>query len=133
MRIYSSDGEKIIQINSSVWLAAVSTVVNCLGKRIKFMPKAKLFIETFDCKPEDGYIIAREINLIRDELSGFSPDKAIADINNKKEKLPWGDNISPVITSCANLFTTDDGKDLFYELVCIFVYSNINNVDIIVE
>lgn len=133
MRIYSSDGEKIIQINSSVWLAAISTVANCLGRKIKDMPEAKHFFETFESDPKNGYIIAREINLIRDELSRFSPDKAIADIKNKKEKLPWGDNISPVITSCANLFTTDDGKDLFYELVCIFVYSYINNVRVIVE
>ncbi len=82
-------------------------------------------METGRCKWEDGYNVARQINLVRDELSQFSPDKAVYDLDNPKEAAPWSGRLSPVITSCANMFTTADGKDLLYEIVKILSYAQV--------
>jgi 2,3-bisphosphoglycerate-dependent phosphoglycerate mutase len=35
------------------------------------------------------------------------------DVEDRSKRPPWGDDISPDITSLANYFVTDDGRDLF--------------------
>ncbi len=47
------------------------------------------------------------------------------DIDDRKKEVPWKGNISSAITSCANLYTTSDGKDLLFELVSVLVYADI--------
>lgn len=41
--------------------------------------------------------------------------------------------MSPVITSCANLYTTKDGRDLLFEIVSILCYGYYSNTDIHIE
>jgi hypothetical protein len=35
------------------------------------------------------------------------------DIEDRSRRPPWGDDIAPEITSLADYFVTNDGKDLF--------------------
>ena len=74
--------------------------------------------------------IAEQINQLRDELSQFPPEKAIYDIDNPKLPAPWDGKLSPVVTSCANIFTTADGQDLLYEIVSILCYAKIAKTSI---
>ena len=83
------------------------------GRKKKDIALALEFIEKGKCDGKDGYEIARQFNLIRDEFAKISPDKLVYDINNKDKKAPWTGKLSPVITSCANLYTTADGFDFF--------------------
>ncbi|WP_169304480.1 Imm70 family immunity protein [Slackia heliotrinireducens] len=71
---------------------------------------------------KDALETARQINLIRDGLSQVLPSDAIYDINNPETPTPWAGNISPIVTSCGNLYLTSDGKDLLFELVSILTY-----------
>ena len=53
-----------------------------------------------------------ELDVITSELSGFSPDNVVWDIENLEASPPWGDNISSDITDLSNYFVTSTGRDL---------------------
>jgi hypothetical protein len=135
MRIITKDGKRSVDIGSSdIWIAIYSTAVDAFsGFKKRKISLAIKFMEDGSCSGEDGYEIARQFNLIRDELSTIEPEKVVYDINDRKKKAPWTGKISPVITSCANLFTTADGKDLLYEVVSILCYAQIAKTDVIIE
>ena len=132
MRVESSDGVRCVNIGDvNIWKAIYSTIVVRLKNKRNKYSLALSFFETGMCKGNQGYDIARQINLIRDDLSQLAPDKAVYKLENPKLKAPWSGNISPVITSCANLFTTADGQDLLYELVSILCYAKVAGTDIV--
>lgn len=134
MRLISSDGRRIVDVGAgNIWKSVYSTVISCLGRKRKDFQLAYSFLETGNCDGKNGYMVARQINLIRDELSRYAPDKAVYDIDNLQITPPWKGNISPVVTSCANFFTTADGKDLFYEIVSILCYAEVTNTYIVAE
>jgi hypothetical protein len=58
-----------------------------------------------------------ELDTIRRELAAFPPSAVVWDIEDRSQQPPWGDNISPEITSLANYFVTSDGKELFEVLL----------------
>ncbi len=131
MKIVSADGKRVIDIGGEdIWKAVYSTMVSCIGKKRKKYPLAFDFFENCECDGDQGYEVARPINLVRDELSQFSPEKAVYDIDHPKQKAPWSGRLSPVITSCANMFTTADGKDLRYEVVSILSYAEVAGTSI---
>lgn len=53
-----------------------------------------------------------ELDVIKNELKKFSPEKVIWDIENLNSQPPWGNEISEDITDLSNYFVTSDGKDL---------------------
>ena len=44
---------------------------------------------------------------------------------------PWSNYLSGIVTSCGNLYTTLDGKDLLYEVVCVLTYAYYKKVDVL--
>ncbi len=124
MTLMSSDGEKFVDVGSeTILFSLISTVYMRFQDMQRTVPNALHFLETGKCKASDAIKTAREINLIRDRLSGLSPADAVFDMNNPELEAPWKRSISPVITSCGNLYTTADGKDLLFEIVSLLVYS----------
>lgn len=131
MRIISDDGKRSIDVGSSdIWYSVYSTVREYLEHNKSGIGLAIRFMETGFCEGKDGYEIARQFNLIRDKLARIAPEKAVYDLNDKKKNAPWMGRISPIITSCANLYTTADGKDLLYEVVSIMCYAQVKGVNI---
>jgi 2,3-bisphosphoglycerate-dependent phosphoglycerate mutase len=61
--------------------------------------------------------VLADLATIRRELSAYSPDKVVWDIENKSASPPWGNDISSDITSLANYFVTSGGQDLFDVLI----------------
>ena len=55
----------------------------------------------------------------------------VYDMNDTKKKAPWEGNISSVITSCGNFFTTADGKDLIFELTSLLCYAAVKKCNIV--
>jgi hypothetical protein len=55
---------------------------------------------------------AAELNTAREQLAAFKPADLVWDFEDRKLQPPWGDKISPHITSLGNYFVTSDGKDL---------------------
>lgn len=58
-----------------------------------------------------------ELHTAREGLARIPPSQVIWDIDNRSAIPPWGDNISPNITSLANYFVTSDGRDLLEVLL----------------
>ncbi len=131
MTIISSDNKRMVNIGGSdTWLSLSSTVYVRLDYYKREIPFAIDFLKTGKCKAKDASATAKQFNMIRDELSKFKPSDVVFDHNDLKKDVPWKDNIRDVITSCANYFTTADGKDLLYETVSILIYASIANVDV---
>ena len=134
MRLLSEDGKKTVNVGGGdIWKALYSTAVSCLGKKRKKYPLAFDFLEFGKCQGNQGYETARQINLLRDALSQYAPDKAVYDIDNPKVIAPWNGKLSPVVTSCSNMFTTADGQDLLFEIVSILCYAQVANTNILSE
>ena len=118
---------------SDIWYSVYSTAKIAFKYRNKLINKALTFMEKGECDWSNGYETARQFNLIRDEFAKIPPEKVVYDLNNRAINAPWLTDLSPVITSCANMFMTSDGQDLLFEVVSILVYGQIRNVDIIIE
>ena len=52
-----------------------------------------------------------ELTQIKKDLTMFSPNKVIWDIEDLSKQPPWGNNISNEISSLGNYFITCDGLD----------------------
>ena len=131
MEIVSTDKKRRVEIGSSeILMCLYSTILLKVGNNVRWSLAIE-FLRTGRCDGHSGYEVARQLNLIRDQLSQIPPEQIVYDFNNPKEKAPWGNNYSPVITSCGNFFTTADGKDLLFELVSILCYAKIKNVNIV--
>jgi hypothetical protein len=131
MTIYSCDNERFISVGrNEIFFSLYSTVVYYFGKSQLDLRYAIQFLKTGNCSCRNALATARQINLVRDNLSTVLPEQCIFDINDLSKKAPWHNNLSPAITSCGNLYTTSDGKDLLYELVSILVYADIAKTDV---
>ena len=131
MLIKSTDGKRVVDIGRpDIWKSLYSTIVIRIDQDKQKYPFAISFFENGYCSSENGYKTARQFNLIRDALACVPPDRAVYDLDNRNIEVPWKGRISPVITSCANLYTTADGKDLLFELVSIFCYAEIIKVSV---
>ena len=131
MDVRTKDGRYTINISYDIWHSLYSTVVGRLGSQNKEISEGILFLKDIKCQWNEGLRIARQINLIRDRLSQVKPEDAIYDIDDINKEAPWKGKISPVITSCANMYTTNDGKDLLYEIVSMLCYAEYsrNNIE----
>lgn len=131
MVIASSDNKKHVDVgNYTIWHAVYSTVICRLNDSERLFPDAIDFLETGKCEPDMAQKTARQINLIRDHLALIPPEEAVYDNDHPHIDAPWKNRISPVVTSCANLFTTADGKDLLFEIVSILVYASIAKISV---
>ncbi len=131
MEIITTDGKRYVDVGSKkYWDSLFSTIIINLEKTKNDIMLAVKFIETGACSFNESQETARQINLIRDRLSQFGPDKAVYDYHHPEMKCPWEGNLSPIVTSCGNLYTTSDGKDLLVELVTILTYSSVKKVNV---
>jgi hypothetical protein len=95
-------------------------------------PNALNFLKHGKLKHSNCLTVAREFNGIHDTLSSLNPAEVVWDIDNPSVSPPWGDNISPVITSLGNYFLTADGKDLFFEIIFLLQYANDEKTDVLI-
>lgn len=122
MIILSSDSKRIVNVGAKdIMFSLYSTIVLRVdGTGIE---KAIGFLQSGECNSADALECARQFNLVRDRLSQILPENSVYDMRHPENKAPWLGNLSPTITSCANMFITADGKDLLFELVSILTYS----------
>ena len=134
MRLVSADAKRYVDVgNYEIWFSVYSTVEKRLGLFKRHIPLVIDFLVNGQCETNNALDTARQFNLLRDELAKYSPEKAVYDMHMMSKKAPWADNLSPVTTSCANLYTTTDGKDLLYEVVCILTYAHYAKVSVVSE
>ena len=134
MYILTKDSERVINVGTNdILFSLYSTIMVKLKNNYSELSDAISFLQTGRCRHDNAQDCARQINLIRDKLSQISPNDAVYDMNDMSKEAPWKGKISPIITSCGNMYTTADGKDLLYEMVCILTYSYHCKVDVQIE
>lgn len=133
MELITLDEKRYVDIGAEdIWNSVYSTALMRLKPIENEITLALEFLKTGSCEFGKSQETARQVNLIRDGLSQIPPEEVIYDYKNINVRAPWSGKISPVVTSCGNMFTTADGKDLLYELVAILTYSYIKKTNIIV-
>jgi len=126
-------GNKQYEIGSSSFLKSFfSTIYFHLGKGHVGSPYPKIFNDFYNghLKWEDANEAMSDLNDIKEKLKLLNPDKVVWDIHDLAKKPPWGDNISPNITSLSNYFKTSKGEDLFDVIFKALDYSIKNEEDI---
>lgn len=133
MDLYSSDGKKFINVGTgSIWYSIYSTVMVIFSEETrKNLTLALDFLKTGECKAENIGSLIAEWKAVQSEMSCISPEKAVYDLRNPEMAPPWKGNIAATVTSCADLYTTADGKDLFTEVASLLEYSFENCTDVL--
>lgn len=129
MTILSKDEERMVDVGTSDTLRALySTAYILLKDKRKELSLGLEFLKLGKCSAELAKETAKQLIIIKDELSSFKPEEAVYDYRNLKAKGPWQNNISDDVTSCADLITTADGKVLLTELIEILIYASDHNM-----
>ena len=132
MIITTTDDKRYVDVGSEgIWKSVLSTAEVRLGSMKKQINLALTFLETGKCSAKNAFETARQFNLIRDAFSQIAPSSAVYDKDNRSAVAPWCSNLSGIITSCGNLYTTSDGKDLLYEVVSVLTYAHYIEVDVV--
>ncbi len=134
MIITTKSNDRVVEVGSPSYLFCFySTIQSHIGSVSSEATKALSFLKEGKLSSESCIQVARELNKIRDILSGIAPNEVVWDITDSKKSPPWGTNISPVITSLGNYFITADGKDFFFELISLLQHAAESKQDVRVE
>ncbi len=131
MILQSSDGRRSLDVGSGELTRSIlSTVEIRLERLSSSVPLAIAFLKSGACSTDDAQETARQVNLVRDALAQVPPELAVYDQTDLSKQAPWSGKLSPVITSCGNLYITADGKDFLFELVSILAYASVLGVSV---
>lgn len=83
--------------------------------------------------PEKAAAAAEEVTKLREGLEAFKPADLVWDFEDRTRRPPWGDEISPHITSLANYFVTSDGKDLLEVLQQAFAAAAQRHQEVVIR
>lgn len=130
MRIYTSDIKRTVYVETALWNSVYSTATIRLSDEDKdFLQFAMDFLKSGECVADDAQITARQMELLRRRFAKIAPTDAVYDLNDPQQKAPWENFSSKSVASCANLYTTADGTDLFDEVIDLLKYADANRVD----
>lgn len=131
MVITTSNEKRFVDVGSeSIWKSVLSTAEIRLSYMVKEIPLALKFLRSGACHNKNAFETARQFNLLRDAFAQIPPNEAVYDMDNPSLLAPWSENLSGIVTSCGNLYTTSDGKDLLFEVVAILTYAHYLEVDV---
>ena len=82
---------------------------------------------------EKATAAADELAALREGLKAFKPEELVWDFEDRTRRPPWGDDISPQITSLGNYFVTSDGKDLLDVLQQAFTTAARKQQDLVIR
>ena len=134
MIILSSADKRYVDVGSEdIWYSVLSTAEIRLAPLKQGIRLALDFLNTGKCSAMNAHETARQFNLIRDAFSQIDPSNAVYNKDKPSMVAPWINNLSGIVTSCGNLYTTSDGKDLLYEVVCILTDAYYRKVDVLAE
>lgn len=60
----------------------------------------------------DAESLLTELGIASGELASLSDEKVIWDLQDRRKRPPWGNNIAKTITDLSNYFVTSTGRDL---------------------
>ena len=125
IKLYVSDEKKMVDVGTgSIWYSIYSTAAIAFSDDAKkSIPFAMEFLKSGECPLEKVEETRKQMLAVRQAFSDLEPDKAVYDLHKPDLPPPWHGNIASTVTSCANLYTTADGKDLFTEVLALLDYA----------
>ena len=125
MRLYSADEIKNVDVGTgSIWYSIYSTAVVFFSEDLKErIPLALRFLKNGECEAKDTKETKEQLLVVKNAFAEIEPEKAVYDWHRPDLAAPWAGNIASTVTSCANLYTTADGKDLFTEVFTLLSYA----------
>ena len=125
MRLVTTDYLKTVDVGTgTIWYSLYSTVMVKIPENIRYkMPEAVTFLKDGECTQSKASSTAKQLKELRKELAEIAPTDALLDFKNPNKQVPWKGHISKDVTSCANLYTTADGKDLLLEVTALLEYA----------
>jgi hypothetical protein len=77
--------------------------------------------------------VRKDLKEIEEQFLRMPPEKVIWDIEDLSKTPPWGDKISPKVTSLGNYFATSEGKTFFEVLYDVLEVAEEEKCDISIE
>lgn len=135
MRISTEDYAKNVDVGTgSIWYSLYSTVMVRINETIREKTiEAISFLKNGECSSEAVPKVLKQMKKLQKALGEINPEGAVFDLKNPSKSVPWKGHISSEVTSCANLYTTADGKDLLTEVISLLEYAQKANVAVTVE
>lgn len=132
MTLYTSDEQESVDVGSgSVWFSIYSTALILFSDELKEkIPLAMAFLKTGVCSSETAKETEAQLQTVQRVFSSIAPDRAVYDYRKPDVLPPWAGSIASSVTSCANLYTTSDGEDLFTEVLALLSYARQHNVSV---
>ncbi len=132
MRLYTCDEQKMVDVGTgSLWFSVYSTAEVGLSDEIKKKtPLAMSFLKTGDCLAENVEETKEQLLFVWGAFSILSPSRAVYDFRRPDATPPWWGTFASTVTSCGNLYTTADGKDLFTEVYALLKYAAEHNLSV---
>lgn len=133
MRLYSADEKKSVDVGTgSIWYSIYSTAMVALSDDAKReIPQVISFLKNGNCSCEDVKSTKKQMQILRNAFTEIPPNRAVYDLHKPNVTPPWGKSIAPTVTSCANLYTTADGEDLFTQVIDLLSYAEEAKVDVL--
>ena len=107
-------GSIIDEIGSSDFLNAFFSTISGLLEP-KWASRFPMLLGEFyqgSLAARDAPAALDELAVVQAELARFDPGHVIWDLQDRSLNPPWGNEISPAITSMADYFVTSTGRDL---------------------
>lgn len=132
MTIMSESGSMIVSTGGSAILFALYSTakvrIRMSGLRVG---QALEFLKTGECDKKKVKKTLDQLRTVKSELMELEPEQFVYDCTDLKNEAPWKNNISKDVSSCIEVFTTDDGRILIDELINILEYAVKNSESIV--
>lgn len=133
MRLVTSDYKKVVDVGTApVWNSLYSTVkLRVSGKLDEESNEILFFLQTGECKKENLSKTLTGMKQVQKILKEVDAKDFVYDYRHLEKKAPW--KINEAILSCAELYTTSEGKNLLDETIDLLEYACDNNIEIFVD
>lgn len=132
MNIATKDGSKIINVGTASFLYSFYSTI-CLKVPTSIdVSEGICFLQRGRVSAADCAACAKAFERVREVFLKLSPKEVIWNKDNLSQQPPWGNNISPDITSLGNYFVTASGEDLLKALIALLWYANESKTDVLI-
>lgn len=133
MDIGTQNAGRIVNVGSASNLYSLfSTATTLMGRDAWKVKLGLAFLRSGTCQAKDCVQTADQLGMVGDELAKHSPTDAVWDLDYPNITAPWQGNLAPLVTSCADLYTTSEGELLLPRLIELLRYAADNNEDVVV-
>lgn len=131
MTIMTEDGKYSVGVGGTLMF---STLYLTAKKKIIFskfrVAEALKFLKTGTCKKANVEKTLKQLELIKEELARLDFGEVIFESELEQAYVLWKNNVSVQVKTCADFFTTDEGKNLVDELIALLQYAKKNDLAI---